>query len=353
MIMVIISVVVALLGIACPFFMLSRMKRRTEGLANFHRYICALAAVFAAVSGFIGLLWCFVSPPPFSRPLSGPPAVHRNDPTRSLYFGNGCFWHTQYDFVMLEQKHGGVFGNRSDEAVTSLVGYAGGDYQSASGSVCYHGWPGTDYGRLGHAEAVSVALDAASGAVAQAQVTELARIYFDHGFETVDGGKRLRLDPSDKGPEYRNVIGLPGGKGNGELWPLIEAANVHSMPLVNGGGGPHDDKEDNFVVYVYDSTAHPFFRGETSHQFHANTVIGRPVPSSYTINLKEIQKREGRLDNIGCIELPFAEVTLLIVFVFAFLFAFGCIILHLLFPCGVQCWKLTRSLCSSGPQGHE
>lgn len=89
--------------------------------------------------------------------------------------GNGCFWHTQYDFVVLEQHPAGPF-RRNDTEVTSLVGYAGGrlnlrlaefgipmcwrlvvlaerrllpGFQSPSGAVCYHGWPGTDYSRLG------------------------------------------------------------------------------------------------------------------------------------------------------------------------------------------------------------
>ena len=35
------------------------------------------------------------------------------------------------------------------------------------------------------------------------------------------------LDPQDEGAAYRNVIGIPGGKANAELWPLIEAANTH------------------------------------------------------------------------------------------------------------------------------
>ena len=91
---------------------------------------------------------------------------------------------------------------------------------------------------------------------------------------------------------------------NTTLWPLIEAANHYAMPLVRAEGGPGTyplptsyfllhpsyfvlkaamtrpsfagaDKEGEYIVYVYDSLAFPFFRGEAHHQFHTNDVIGR------------------------------------------------------------------------------
>eukprot|EP00438_Fugacium_kawagutii_P018945 Skav232072 [mRNA] locus=scaffold1176:419322:430651:- [translate_table: standard] len=64
--------------------------------------------------------------------------------------GNGCFWHTQYDFVLVEQDANGTF-RRNDAGVTSLIGYAGGRFESPSGAVCYHGLPHSDYSRLGAA----------------------------------------------------------------------------------------------------------------------------------------------------------------------------------------------------------
>jgi len=102
-----------------------------------------------------GLVWWF-------KPLSFATLIdHRghsaNHPVDSVYFGNGCFWHTQFDLVNLEQEHGD-FGFREDREVTSLVGYAGGKLQSSSGPVCYHALPPLDYGLLGHAEAVQVFL---------------------------------------------------------------------------------------------------------------------------------------------------------------------------------------------------
>lgn len=282
-----------------------------------------LCALTVGIGATLALLWCLLTPPPFSVEIDGPPEHHlRNDPSASVYLGNGCFWHTQYDFVLVEQEDGGAFGSRNDSDVTSLVGYAGGRHQASNGAVCYHGVPATDYGRLGHSEAVSVQLDAGNRTKAIAQLAAVAKVYFEHGFQDHDG-KRQRLDPQDAGPEYRNVIGLPGGKANTEWWPVIEAANIYNMPLLDGRGGNRGDTQDEYVVYIYDSSEFPFFRAEAYHQFHPNDVIRRPVPSSYTIELKQRQREAGRLDDDpGCAQLPFGELVVFIVFACAALL--GC-----------------------------
>lgn len=277
----------------------------------------SLLAALLTSAGIIGVLWCFVSPPPLSVRVGPnvPRAPDANDPRNSIYFGNGCFWHTQYDMVVREQRAAGPFGGRSDASVTSLVGYAGGLFQSPGprGTACYHGVPGTDYGLLGHSEAVSTQIE--PGPNALAQVSDLAHAFFDEGFNTrscraeqphcnAAGERMQRKDPQDAGPMYRNVIGLPGGMDNSTWWPLIVAANTRSMPLVKGDGGPFADKEGEYVVYVYDSIAFPFFRGEGYHQFHENSVIGRAVPVSYTGRLWQVQKALGRLDGHGCMDPP-------------------------------------------------
>ena len=51
------------------------------------------------------------------------------------------------------------------------------------------------------------------------------------------------------------------------------------MPLLDGGGS---DTKDEGVVYIYNSTAFPFYRAEQYHQYHRNSVIGRALPSAYT-----------------------------------------------------------------------
>ena len=143
------------LGACAQVYAQSRLVRS----AAWRHAACALLLI---VGGCFGLVWCFVSPPPLSQPVANRPVAHAlNDPLSSVYFGNGCFWHTQYDLVSVEQAGTGAFSpGRAGKGVTSLVGYAGGDWKSpGAGTACYHGVPGTDYGRLGHAEAVSVVID--------------------------------------------------------------------------------------------------------------------------------------------------------------------------------------------------
>jgi len=338
--LLILQILAMVVGFAMSSCAFKYVKPVAEEMTTKQRATYSVMGLLPFTGGLLGLLWCFLTPPPFSMTVDGPPAHHRNDPTRSIYMGNGCFWHTQYDFVVLEQE-AGVFRNRTDEQVTSLVGYAGGRYQSATGTACYHGWPHLDYSRMGHAEAVSITLNAISGPEAAAQVSALAKLFFGHGFVSLDDGRRQRLDPQDAGAEYRNVIGLPGGMDNAELWPLIEAENTYGMPLIRVAlDGPGDDTEDDHVVYVYDSNDFPFFRGEASHQFHKNSVIGRYVPPSYTRTLKQVQEVLGRLDDdLGCAELPFAELTLLLVWAIALIFGLSGVVIFALLPPQLRFWE--------------
>lgn len=140
-----------------------------------------------------------------------PPLNPANDPARSVYLGMGCFWHTQYDTFLIERQP--PFSRTADKAITSLVGYAGGVYMGADGSVCYEGNPSTDYSLLGHTEVVSVELEPLAGntsARATSQFETLIRHYFDEGFQRLPDGKLQRLDPMDSGAQYRNAVGLPG-----------------------------------------------------------------------------------------------------------------------------------------------
>lgn len=90
-----------------------------------------------------------------------------NDYSLAVYFGNGCFWHTQYDFFLVENDMAGPF-KRDLAHVTGRTGYAGGKGAGPNNQVCYvHGEdssqaspPGTVYEDMGYAEAVQVMLDA-------------------------------------------------------------------------------------------------------------------------------------------------------------------------------------------------
>lgn len=64
---------------------------------------------------------------------SASPAKAEAPPT-TVYFGNGCFWGRQKDFVDVEQ---GML-KRTPEQTTAVVGYAGGRSTGPDGKVCYY-----------------------------------------------------------------------------------------------------------------------------------------------------------------------------------------------------------------------
>ena len=240
------------------------------------------------------------SPPP--PPPPPPPAIGSGDGGQiSVYFGAGCYWHTQYDMYLAESA--APF-SRSGTEITAHVGYAGGWAAGPGGLVCYHGGPpGSLYSDMGHGEATEVLLD--DGPSTNAQFTALLEKYFeefqrdssDRAKTDRAGNPGLRLDPQDWGPAYRCLIGIPGGI-RGALYPLIQAANRDNIQLVPGRG--RGDNSDEGKIYIYDTAEYPFYRGEQYHQFHANSVLGRRVPSSYTGTLKATQAAAGLIDPTGC-----------------------------------------------------
>ena len=206
-------------------------------VSRVHKLMRSICLIVLSV---LGLSWnTFTTPTLFSMEIEPgyQPQRASNDPAQSVYLGQGCFWHTQYDFVVIEQQQdNNTFGGRSDAQVTSLVGYAGGRYTSgtAKRDVCYHGLAHTDYNRLGHAEAVGVQLDgwqeAGPGPDTLLQFTQLVQFFFSHGYTANGDGQMGRLDPGDRGPEYRSIIGIPGGvqpAGKSPLYDALLEANVH------------------------------------------------------------------------------------------------------------------------------
>ncbi|GAX81266.1 hypothetical protein CEUSTIGMA_g8698.t1 [Chlamydomonas eustigma] len=187
----------------------------------------------------------------------------------TVYFGNGCFWGRQKDFVDTEMA---VLGRKPSE-ITSVVGYAGGKMTGPDGKVCYYySDPRTVYERLGHAEVVKVDINADSPQAVKNEFKTFAKTYFAQFRQTRFGMQRL--DPQDAGPGYRNVVGLPGGV-NSPLFQVLKDANVNGMDLKEGAGNefqglfgkPTEDDLMN-VVWVVDSNQLPFFKAEQYHQFH-------------------------------------------------------------------------------------
>jgi len=212
-----------------------------------------------------------------------------------IYLGNGCFWERQWAYYNVETK---LFG-RSDAALTSIVGYGGGQKPipgATTQSVCYHTQDERDYEALGHAEVVQVELDADR---AMAQMSTLAHDFFDsfHG----PFGARFRPDPMDVGSPYRSLIGLPGGASS-PLYAAIRTANVHGMVLKPSSKG--GDADELNTVWLMDTEEFPFWTGEVYQQYHCNFFAseGMPYPRWYWEKLWKQQQTSCRIVPTGCPE---------------------------------------------------
>lgn len=224
-----------------------------------------------------------------------------SDNTTPIYFGNGCFWGRQKDFVDVEKALG-----REGGRISAITGYAGGAKGAGPGDkVCYYYGPKQAvYEELGHAEVVQMEL---RGETAQTrrQMEAFADTYFGQFRKTPFG--MMRLDPQDAGPAYRNVIGIPKGV-DSPLFEVLKERNKNGMDLIPSDGndfnrGKAKDNDQINVVYIVDSDKLPFYRAEQYHQFHNG--IGKPFSKEYTVDLKRALTSTRRIGPTGCPELRF------------------------------------------------
>ena len=114
-------------------------------------------------------------------------------------------------------------------------------------------------------------------------------------------------DPQDRGPGYRNVVGIPGGM-DSELYNVFASKNTNNMKLVRGTGNQFVDgkptEDDAFnTVYVVDANTLPFHRAEVYHQYHNG--MGASFPTEYLRDMKKAKLRDGTIGTVsGCMELP-------------------------------------------------
>jgi hypothetical protein len=166
------------------------------------------------------------------------PALAAED-VQDVYFGVGCFWHIQHEFIEAERKLLG----RSDHELTAATGYAGG---KSNDKVCYHNLQFiADYGKLGHGEVVGIKLP-------QDKIVDFARVYFSLFSPSGD-----RVDPQDRGGEYRSLLGLPGGTAH-PLYPKVDAVAAEAGFKLEPGKGNDPDTLGKKLVYVYDTKQFPF-----------------------------------------------------------------------------------------------
>jgi len=205
------------------------------------------------------------------------------DTLTPVYFGVGCFWHIQHEFIEGERS---ILG-RNDHQLTSAAGYAGGKATDKEGRVCYHNFQGVaDYGKLGHGEVVGMTIP-------QSKIKDFAALYFS----LFDQKTKDRVDPQDRGGEYRSLLGLPGGSSH-TSYPLVQAeAEKAGFKLVEGKGNDPDTLGKQ-IVYVHDTKQFPFYQGEVYHQYH-NDFQSPPYGKEYNL-LANLALEEGRIKGTGC-----------------------------------------------------
>ena len=213
----------------------------------------------------------------------------------TVYFGSGCFWHQQHEFIQTERK---VLG-RGNSDITSLAGYAGGlnvakdtDHpDNKDGIVCYHNFQGKgDYGKLGYGEVVGMKIP-------DAKIGDFADEYFSLLDSNGD-----RPDKGDLGSEYRSLIGIPGGV-NGPLFPAIQESLAKSgkgIKLVEGKGNDPDTLFKN-KIWIMDTARFPFRQAEVYHQYHDGFMPGEQYGSAYH-SLRDQALKDGRIASTGCPE---------------------------------------------------
>lgn len=198
-----------------------------------------------------------------------------------VYFGCGCFWHVQHEFVEAERR----ILNRSDEELTARAGYAGGKAGALDGKVCYHnGKRISDYGPLGHGEVVSLRIPPSSY---KDFALEYVKLFDKNGFRPDQGG--------DKGTEYRNLVGFPGGAKSDVYLKQLVAASQENGDKLAFAEGLGDDPDRRALVFVMDSDAYPSFVAEQYHQFHDGFAMGEGYPQTYN----DIAVKLAKADKLG------------------------------------------------------
>lgn len=83
----------------------------------------------------------------------------------------------------------------------------------------------------------------------------------------------LRPDQfGDRGSEYRNLVGVPGGK-NSEFAKLLVDASVATGDKLDFAVGKGDDKDVPKVSFIMDSKDFPFYVGEQYHQVRFSYLV--------------------------------------------------------------------------------
>jgi hypothetical protein len=106
-----------------------------------------------------------------------------------------------------------------------------------------------------------------------------------------------RVDPMDRGAEYRSLLGLPGGTSHPAYPGIQEAAQAAGVTLKRGQGNDGDTLGKK-LVWVYDTQTFPFYQAEVYHQYH-NDFQSAPYGKAYN-QMGSQAFEDGRLKLTGC-----------------------------------------------------
>lgn len=211
-------------------------------------------------------------------------ASSSDDELVEVYFGCGCFWHVQHEFVEAEKR---ILG-RSDSELTARAGYAGGKAGALNDKVCYHNALSiSDYGSLGHGEVVRLQIPPSKFSDF---ATEYCNLFSEQGYRPDQAG--------DRGLEYRNLVGFPGGTKGDYAKELVQASQQAGDKL-DFAKGKGDDGDMRALVWIMDSNEFPFYVAEQYHQFHDGFNFGENYPNSYNGLASKLNK-EGTLGKSDC-----------------------------------------------------
>lgn len=152
-----------------------------------------------------------------------------------------------------------------------------------SDTVCYHNAAQIgDYGKLGHAEVVQVSIPSSK---LYDFCIEYSKLFTKEGYRPDQFG--------DRGSEYRNLVGIPGGVDSPYAKILIDAS-VQGGDKLNFAKGKGADPDRRGLVFVMDSNNFPFNVAEQYHQFHDGFNLDENYPNSYNGLASKLAK-EGTL----------------------------------------------------------
>lgn len=196
---------------------------------------------------------------PVKADCSTAPASLRQGPSSTVYFGCGCFWHGQHAWVTCAEE--GILG-RSGSEVTSFPGYAGSTDVGEGGRVCYHNPEQlADYSVLGFGEVTSLEMP-------HAAAERIFEFYFTGA--CVNAGRLgIRFDLDDVGPQYRTLVGFPGGIDSDLGKRFVAVAAAYDVQAKAGDGS---DSDEVGTIWVMDSNFFPYHQAEIYHMFHDDVI---------------------------------------------------------------------------------